>query len=160
MLDEALHCAIMKRVICIQRYVKTKVERAKFLYIIENTKTLQVSLLHVSHVMIKPVVGDVPLRRTQTSLLSYRSLLVMELSHLMRLWYFSSSVNSFFKRAEASAWPSGYCSRLLITGSRVRIPLEVRFFPNLNGGSLHRAFHVHPSIVSKWLKYCWRDVKH
>ena len=30
---------------------------------------------------------------------------------------------------------------------------------NLNGASLHRAFHVHPSIVSKWLKYCWRDVK-
>ena len=46
-----------------------------------------------------------------------------------------------------------------ITGSRVRIPLEARFFPNLNGASLHRAFHVHPSIVSKWLKYCWRDVK-
>ena len=25
--------------------------------------------------------------------------------------------------------------------------------------SLHRAFHVHPPIVSKCLKYCWRDVK-
>ena len=37
----------------------------------------------------------------------------------------------------------------LVTGSRVRIPLEARFFPNLNGTSLHRAFHVHPSIVSK-----------
>ena len=46
-----------------------------------------------------------------------------------------------------------------ITGSRVRILLKARFFPNLNGASLHRAFHVHPSIVSKWLKYCWRDVK-
>ena len=34
-------------------------------------------------------------------------------------------------------------------GSRVRILLEARFFPNLNGASLHRAFHVHPSIVSK-----------
>ena len=33
------------------------------------------------------------------------------------------------------------------------------FSPNLNGASLHRAFHVHPSIVSKWLKYCWRDLK-
>ena len=40
-------------------------------------------------------------------------------------------------------------------GSQVRIPLEARFFPNINGSSLHRAFHVHPSIVSKWLKYCW-----
>ena len=29
----------------------------------------------------------------------------------------------------------------------------------LNGASLHRAFYVHPPIVSKWLKYCWRDVK-
>ena len=30
-------------------------------------------------------------------------------------------------------------------GSRVRIPLEARFFPNLNGVSLHKAFHVHSS---------------
>ena len=50
-----------------------------------------------------------------------------------------------------------YFSR--ITGSRVRIPLEARFFPKLNGASLHTAFHVHHSIVSIWLKYCWRDVK-
>ena len=42
-----------------------------------------------------------------------------------------------------------YRTRLRITGSRVRIPLEARFFPNLNSVSLHRAFHVHP----------WRDVK-
>ena len=40
-------------------------------------------------------------------------------------------------------------SRLRITESRVRIPLEARFFPNLNGASLHRAVHVHPSIVLK-----------
>ena len=60
---------------------------------------------------------------------------------------------------EASVWPSGLRSRLRFTGSQVRIPLEARFFPNLNGTSLHRAFHVHPSIVLKWLKYCWRDVK-
>ena len=39
--------------------------------------------------------------------------------------------------------------RLRITGSRVRIPLEARFFLNLNGTSLYRAFHVHPPIVSK-----------
>ena len=43
-------------------------------------------------------------------------------------------------------------------GTRVRIPLEARFFPNLNCASLHRAFPVHPFIGSKWLKYCWRDV--
>ena len=42
-------------------------------------------------------------------------------------------------------------SRLRITGSR-----EVRFFPNLNGASLHRVFHVHSSIVTKWLKHCWK----
>ena len=41
----------------------------------------------------------------------------------------------------------------------VRIPLEVRFFQNLNGASLHRAFHVHPSIVPIWLKYCWKGRK-
>ena len=28
-------------------------------------------------------------------------------------------------------------------------PLEARFFQNLNGVSLQRAFHIHPSIVSK-----------
>ena len=44
-------------------------------------------------------------------------------------------------------------------GSLVLIPLEARFFPNLNGASLHRAFHVDPPIVSEWLKYCWRDAK-
>ena len=43
--------------------------------------------------------------------------------------------------------------------SRVRNPLEARFFPNLNGTSLHRAFHVHPSIVLIWLKYGWKGRK-
>ena len=44
-------------------------------------------------------------------------------------------------------------------GSRIRIPLEARFLPNLSGASLHRAFHVHPSIVSIWLKFCWKGRK-
>ena len=48
---------------------------------------------------------------------------------------------------EATACPSGKRSRLRITGSRVRVPLEARLFPNLNGASLHRAFHVHPAII-------------
>ena len=43
--------------------------------------------------------------------------------------------------------------------SRWRRDSAAGFFPNLNGASLHRAFHVHRSIVSKWLKYCRRDVK-
>ena len=38
-------------------------------------------------------------------------------------------------------------------------PAGGEILPDLNGASLYRAFHVHPSIVSKWLKYCWRDVK-
>ena len=50
-------------------------------------------------------------------------------------------------------------SQLRITGSRVRIPLEERFFPNIDGTSLHRAFHVRPSIVPIWLKYCWKGRK-
>ena len=29
----------------------------------------------------------------------------------------------------------------------------------LPDASLHRAFHVHPPVISKWLKYCWRDIK-
>ena len=62
-----------------------------------------------------------------------------------------SVLNIFFKHkscrsvrvAERLALPTS------VPGSRVRIPLEARFFPNLNGASLHRAFHVHPSIISK-----------
>ena len=41
-----------------------------------------------------------------------------------------------------------------ITGSRVR--MRARFFSNLNGASLHSAFHFHISIVLIWLKYCWK----
>ena len=41
----------------------------------------------------------------------------------------------------------------------VRIPLEERFFPNIDGTSLHRAIHVRPSIVPIWLKYSWKGRK-
>ena len=46
-----------------------------------------------------------------------------------------------------------------ITGSRVRILLEASFFSNLNGASLHSAFHARPSIVLIWLKQCWKGRK-
>ena len=57
---------------------------------------------------------------------------------------------------EVLLWPSGYHSRLRIKGSRVQILLEARFFPNLNGTSLHRALRIHSSlsVVLMWLKYC------
>ena len=42
MLDEQLHFVIIKRVVCIQRYVKTKVERKNFIMLRES-----VQLLHV-----------------------------------------------------------------------------------------------------------------
>ena len=38
-------------------------------------------------------------------------------------------------------------------------PAGGEILPEPKRTSLHRAFHVHPSIVLKWLKYCWRDVK-
>ena len=41
-LDEQLHYAIMKRVVCIQRYVKTKVERKNFIMLRESVQLLQV----------------------------------------------------------------------------------------------------------------------
>ena len=41
-LDEQLHFAIMKRVVCIQRYVKTKVERKNFIMLRESVQLLQV----------------------------------------------------------------------------------------------------------------------
>ena len=34
-------------------------------------------------------------------------------------------------------------------------PAGGEILPQLNGASLHRAFHVHLSIVPKWLKYGW-----
>ena len=52
-----------------------------------------------------------------------------------------------------------FCSRLHIMGSWVQILLQARFFWNLNDASLHRALHVHPSIVLIWLKYCWKGWK-
>ena len=54
-------------------------------------------------------------------------------------------------------WSDRVAERLALPtsdrGSRVRIPLDASFGPNLNGASLHRAFYVHPSIVLIWLKY-------
>ena len=29
----------------------------------------------------------------------------------------------------------------------------------LYGASLHRAFHYHPSVISIWLKWCWKGCK-
>ena len=45
------------------------------------------------------------------------------------------------------------------TVCQLRYTCPVRFLPNLNSALLHRACHVHPSIVSKWLKYCWKGRK-
>ena len=60
-----------------------------------------------------------------------------------------------------SAWkrPRGRAVSAFDFGPQGRIPLEARFFPNLNSASLHRAFHVHPSIVLIWLKCCWKGRK-
>ena len=43
-------------------------------------------------------------------------------------------------------------------GLQLRVQLQARF-PNLNGASLHRAFHVYRSIVPIWLKKCWNGWK-
>ena len=56
-------------------------------------------------------------------------------------------------------WMSGSCSWLLITNSRVGIPLEVEISSWLYGASLHRAFHYRPSILSIWLTLCWKGCK-
>ena len=54
-------------------------------------------------------------------------------------------------------WSDRVAERLALPtsdrGSRVRIPLDASFGPNLNGASLHIASYVHPSIVLIWLKY-------
>ena len=41
-IDETLHRAIMKRVIALQRWVKTKVERKNYVLLRENTIIVQV----------------------------------------------------------------------------------------------------------------------
>ena len=57
-------------------------------------------------------------------------------------------------------WSIRVAERLALTHSRGRgFESHWRRDSSRNGASLHRAFHVHPPIVSKWLKYCWRDVK-
>ena len=38
-------------------------------------------------------------------------------------------------------------------------PADGEIFPKLNGASLHRVFHVYPSIVLIWLKYGWKGRK-
>ena len=75
---------------------------------------------------------------------------------LIRLLLWSRSTLFARTDLEVSAWPSGWCSWFQIMGSHVWIPLEARVFLKL---SWHRAFHIHPSIISKWLKYCWQGCK-
>ena len=41
----------------------------------------------------------------------------------------------------------------------VWILLEARFFSNQDIALLHRALHVHPSIILIWLKYFWKGCK-
>jgi len=41
-IDECLHCAIMKRVVTLQRWVKAKVERKNYVQLRDHTITLQV----------------------------------------------------------------------------------------------------------------------
>ena len=71
----------------------------------------------------------------------------------------SSTAPRLFSRPILAIGPELSISRqkFRITGSRVR--MEARFFSNLNGASLHSAFHVHLSIVLIWLTYCWKGRK-
>ena len=43
--------------------------------------------------------------------------------------------------------------------SLVQIPLETEFISWLYGVFLHRAIHYKHSIISIWLKWCWKDHK-
>ena len=61
--------------------------------------------------------------------------------------FFLHYISAIFKKWETR--PRGGEVSAPDLGSQVRIPLEARFYPNLKDASLHRAFHVHPSIVSK-----------
>ena len=48
------------------------------------------------------------------------------------------------------------CSLLRITGSQVQVLLEIRFGLNLQGASMHRAFHNCPDLmVDSSTVICW-----
>ena len=67
-----------------------------------------------------------------------------EHKHIRLIWVWS------VRLAEQLALPA---SDHRVTGSN---PAGGEILPD---PSLHRAFHVHPSIISKWLKYCWKGHK-
>ena len=73
------------------------------------------------------------------------------------VWSLNYEVWSLKREVWTVNWSDRVAERLALPtsdrGSRVRIPLDASFGPNLNGASLHRAFSVHPSIVLIWLKY-------
>ena len=73
------------------------------------------------------------------------------------VWSLNYEVWSLKREVWTVNWSDRMAERLALPtsdrGSRVRIPLDASFGPNLNGASLHRAFNVHPSIVLIWLKY-------
>ena len=73
------------------------------------------------------------------------------------MWSLNYKVWSLMREVWTVNWSDCVAERLALPtsdrGSRVRIPLDASFGPNLNGASLHRAFYVHPSIVLIWLKY-------
>ena len=60
---------------------------------------------------------------------------------------------------EASTWQSVSTRDFGSQGLRFESPSRRNSFQTLNGASLHRALHVHPSIVLIWLKYCWKRHK-
>ena len=71
------------------------------------------------------------------------------------VWSLNYEVLSLKREVWTVNWSDRVAERLALPtsdrGSRVRIPLDASFGPNL--ASLHRAFYVHPSIVLIWLKY-------
>ena len=68
-----------------------------------------------------------------------------EICHQNTGQYIIVHLQNTIKQKGASAWPSHYRSLLRITGTRLRIPLEARFFPNLNNTS-SSPFH-HPDMT-------------
>ena len=78
-------------------------------------------------------------------------------SLMYEVWSLNYEVWSLKREVWTVNWSDRVAERLALPtsdrASRVRIPLDASFGPNLNGASLHRTFYVHPSIVLIWLKY-------
>ena len=96
--------------------------------------------------MIRPWLVSISIKMIKQYTVRIFIVLVYEMSHLMKIWYFSSSVNSFFKRAYA-AIPMGLDVWILVRSFVYFHTLYVRTVKAL-ARLRRRAGSPEPSLVA------------